>query len=79
MASPVMPARSRAPAMATPPRSIADSGEKAPRNFPIGVRAMEEMTVLMRCPLLAAAHQMLPAGSECQSDSGCVGASSGGS
>ena len=33
------PARSRAAAMATPPRSAADSGDRAPESLPIGVRA----------------------------------------
>src|ERR1700710_2612093 len=42
--SPLMPARSRAAEMATPPRSIAVKLLRAPESFPMGVRAPATMT-----------------------------------
>ena len=39
-------ARSRAAAMALPPRSVASSEERPPPSFPKGVRAVPRMTVL---------------------------------
>ena len=43
--SPATPARSSAPLMAWPPRSMADSEDSPPPNLPIGVRAYPTTTV----------------------------------
>src|SRR6187200_2762765 len=45
MSSPETPARSTAAFTAVAPRSVAEASERAPCIEPIGVRAMERMTV----------------------------------